>query len=115
MDKKERNQEQPVSEEVRRKSYVRGMGYDYTGRFRVRPEELERSDDEIRDDIQQLLKEQESFDTSAVEVEVEEATVRLYGLVEDEEVRQQAESLVLGVAGIQVIDNQLKTKESDST
>jgi osmotically-inducible protein OsmY len=114
MDKKERNQEQPVSQEVRRKSYIRGVGYDYTGRFRVRPEDEQRSDDEIQEDIAQLLEEQDSFDASTVEVEVEEARVRLHGLVEDEEIRQQAESIVLGVAGIRVIDNQLKTKEDGS-
>jgi hypothetical protein len=79
----------------------------YTGRG---PKGYRRSDDAIRDEINQLLTRHPDIDASDVEVRVESAEVILTGIVDDRRAKRLAEDIAEDVWGVNDVRNELKIK-----
>lgn len=82
------------------------------GRFTGRgPKNYRRSDEGIREDINERLAEHPDLDATDIEVAVAEREVTLEGKVEDREAKRLAEDIAEAVPGVQDVHNHLKVKE----
>lgn len=72
------------------------------------PKNYRRSDERIREDINDRLTEDEYIDASDVDVEVREGEVVLKGYVEDRMAKRRAEDLVESIPGVTHLENCLK-------
>jgi hypothetical protein len=85
-------------------SYRRGR---YAGRG---PRGYRRSDERIREDINDLLTADPHIDASDIEVRVTSGVVALSGIVEDRAAKRYAEDLAEDVLGVDDVNNQLKVR-----
>lgn len=72
------------------------------------PRNYRRSDERIRDDVNDRLTEDSWLDARAIEVSVENADVTLTGTVRSREDKRRAEILAEGVSGIDNVQNNLR-------
>lgn len=74
-----------------------------------------RSDDRIREDVNDRLSEQDDFDPSEIEVSVSNGEVTLSGSVEFRRAKFLAEELADDVGGVSEVHNQLRISSSQSS
>jgi hypothetical protein len=72
------------------------------------PKNYRRSDERIRDDVNDRLTEDSWLDAGAIEVSVENADVTLTGTVRSREDKRRAEILAEGVSGVDNVQNNLR-------
>ena len=98
--------------------YGAGM-YGFTGYGAVRergtfagrgPKGYRRSDERIREDVNDRLTWSPELDATDIEVRVNDGEVTLTGVVEDRRAKRLAEDLVEDVFGVQDVQNQLKIR-----
>jgi hypothetical protein len=92
-------------------SYGGGMGQE-RGRFSGRgPKGYQRSDERIREDVNERLTDHPDIDASEIEVQVREGEVTLTGTVEDRQTKRRAEDVAESVSGVKEIHNQLRIQQ----
>lgn len=79
----------------------------YAGRG---PKGYQRSDERIREDVNDLLTADPYIDASEIEVRVAKGVVTLIGIVEDRSAKRLAEDLAEDVMGVDDVSNQLKVR-----
>ena len=97
-----------------------GAGYSgalgtYAGRGRGQhagrgPKNYQRSDERIREEINDRLTDHPDIDATEIEVKVQAGEVTLTGTVEDRHAKRLAEDIADGVAGVRDVNNQLRRK-----
>ena len=93
-------------------SYGGGMGqYGQRGRFAGRgPKGWSRSDDRIREDINERLTDHPEVDASEIEVQVKAGEVTLTGIVEERQAKRIAEDIAENVSGVKDVHNQIRVQ-----
>lgn len=84
----------------------------YAGRG---PKGYRRSDERIREDVNDRLTEDPYLDATNIEVSVSEGYVTLSGMVESRDDKRRAESLTESVAGVSDVSNQLRVNRTGQT
>jgi hypothetical protein len=85
------------------------QSYSGRGRYAGRgPKGYRRSDDRIREEVNDRLTDHSDIDPSEVEVRVEQGVVTLTGTVEDRHSKRLAEDIAEGVAGVVDVNNQIR-------
>jgi len=94
--------------------YAGGMGsYGDRGRHVGRgPKGWQRSDDRIREDINERLTDHPHVDASEIEVTVQAGEVTLTGTVEDRQAKRLAEDIAESVSGVRDVHNQIRLQTS---
>lgn len=72
------------------------------------PKDYTRADDRIRDEVCELLTDEETLDATGIEVRVETGEVILSGTVTSREDKRAAEQIAESVRGVTDIHNQLR-------
>ncbi|HVY86667.1 MAG TPA: BON domain-containing protein [Caulobacterales bacterium] len=90
-----------------------GMGQSDQGRYGQShagkgPRNYTRSDDRIRDDINDRLTDDHQLDATEIEVKVKGGEVTLSGTVEDRMAKRHAEDLAHAVSGVKDVQNNIK-------
>jgi hypothetical protein len=79
------------------------------GRFTGRgPKNYTRSDDRIREDINERLTDHPEIDASEIEVQVKDGEVTLTGTVDDRHTKRLAEDVADSVSGVKQVHNQIR-------
>src|SRR5689334_4510486 len=82
------------------------------GRFAGRgPKGWQRSDDRIREDINERLTDHPHVDASEIDVQVKNGEVTLTGTVDDRQAKRIAEDLAENVSGVKEVHNQLRIQQ----
>jgi len=79
------------------------------------PKGYKRSDERIREDINDRLSDDDFLDASDIEVQVQESVVILTGSVNDRWDKRRAESIAESVSGVSNVENRLRVGQSSST
>ena len=87
----------------------RGMGYRGRG-----PRNYRRSDERIREDINDQLTMSDEVDGELIEVTVSNCEITLSGFVPDREQKRRAEDIAEQVAGVREVHNQLRVGRGES-
>jgi osmotically-inducible protein OsmY len=90
--------------------------YDYgqRGQFSGRgPKGYRRSDDRIKEDINERLTQHPDIDAWEIEVQVSSGEVTLTGTVDDRQAKRRAEDVAEQVSGVKDVQNQIKVKKGD--
>jgi osmotically-inducible protein OsmY len=74
------------------------------------PRSYQRSDERIREDIEDILMEDPYVDASDIEVEVRSGEVILKGIVDNKLTKRRVENLVESVAGVKQTENRLRSR-----
>ncbi len=74
------------------------------------PKDYRRSDERIKEDVSERLKDHHDIDASDIEVEVSSGTVTLSGEVSNRREKRLAEDAIEGVPGIEDVTNQLRLR-----
>jgi osmotically-inducible protein OsmY len=83
--------------------------------FRGRgPKGYTRSDERIREDVNDRLTDEDSIDAGEIEVSVESGEVTLAGSVPDREMKRRVEDLVESLSGVKNVQNNLRVKREVS-
>jgi hypothetical protein len=93
-------------------SYLGGLGtYGERGRFVGRgPKTYQRSDDRIREDVNERLTQHPDIDATDIDVQVKNSEVTLTGSVENREMKRMAEDVAENVSGSKEVHNQLRVQ-----
>lgn len=96
-------------------TYTGGMGtYGERGRFVGRgPKNYQRSDDRIRDDINERLTQHPYIDATEIDVQVKSGEVTLTGTVENRESRRMAEDVAENVFGVKDVHSQIRVQQRE--
>jgi Ni/Co efflux regulator RcnB len=101
------------------RSYGGGMGsygdrgYGERGRYSGRgPKGWQRSDERIREDVNERLTDHPHIDASEIEVKVSNGEITLTGTVEDRQSKRLAEDIADSVSGVREVHNQLRVGAS---
>lgn len=91
-------------------SYSGGLGaFSEEGRHAGRgPKNWQRSDERIKEDVNERLTEHPHIDATEIDVQVRNGEVTLTGSVEDRRIKRMVEDLVEGVLGVKEVHNQLR-------
>lgn len=95
-------------------SYSGGLGgFGEQGRYAGRgPKNWQRSDDRIKEDVNERLTEHPQIDATEIDIQVRNGEVTIGGSVEDRRIKRMAEDLVEGVSGVKDVHNQLRANGS---
>jgi hypothetical protein len=85
-------------------------GPDYTGRG---PRSYQRSDERIREDINETLTRHWGIDASDIEVKVQGGEVTLSGVVDTRTMRRLAEEIIENLPGVRDVRNELRVPSQD--
>jgi hypothetical protein len=100
------------AERRRRMDEMQGRQQQHRGRG---PRGYKRSDDRIKEDVNDRLSDHPYLDASDIEVEVTEAEVILTGNVNSRNDKRLAEDLAEGVSGVSNVENRLRVTGSQGT
>lgn len=78
------------------------------------PKGYKRSDDRIKEDINDRLTDDPMLDASDIEIEVKEGEVTLSGKVEHRRAKRYAEDIVESIPGVRDVENKIKVKDRES-
>ena len=78
------------------------------------PKGWQRSDERIREDVNEALTRHPGIDASEIEVRVQGGEVTLTGTVTDRQTKRQAEEVVERVFGAKDVQNQIRVKPADT-
>jgi hypothetical protein len=96
-------------------AYGGGMGTQGTGRFAGRgPKGWQRSDERIRDDVNERLTHHPDVDATEIDVQVSQGVVTLSGAVDDRHARRLAEDIAEGVSGVREVQNQIRVQQQSA-
>lgn len=88
--------------------------FGYEGQHRGRgPKNYTRSDDRIREDVNDRLSDDSWLDASQIEVQVKDGEVTLSGTVEGRQDKRRAEDVADRVSGVKHVQNNLRVQPSD--
>lgn len=85
------------------------------GHFGRGPRGYTRSDDRIREDVNDCLTDDWQLDATSIEVAVSGCEVTLTGTVGSREEKRRAEDIVENVSGVKHVQNNLRVQQSDTT
>jgi hypothetical protein len=92
-------------------NFTGGMGDYYQGRHTGRgPKSYKRSDERIREDINERLTQHGEIDAWEIEVQVHNGEVTLMGIVDERRIKRMAEDVAESVSGVKELHNQLRTR-----
>ncbi|WP_221392613.1 BON domain-containing protein [Dyadobacter sp. NIV53] len=77
------------------------------------PKGYRRSDDRIKDDINDRLSDDSWIDASEIEVKVENGEVTLTGTVDDRTAKRRAEDIADGISGVSNVENRIRVKREE--
>jgi hypothetical protein len=81
--------------------------------FRGRgPQSYQRSDDRIREELCDLLTDDDAIDASSIEVRVARGEVTLTGTVPDRQTKRDAEDMAESISGVRNVRNELRVEHS---
>lgn len=84
-----------------------------TGRHKGRgPKSYTRSDDRIREDVNDRLTDEPEIDATEIEVKVNGGEVTLSGTVDSREAKRRAEDVVEAISGVKHVQNNLRIQDS---
>ena len=86
------------------------MGMGMGKHFGRGPKGYRRSDERIREDVNEALFRDENVDATEIEVEVRESEVTLSGTVDSREAKRLAEDCVWNVSGVQNVTNTIRVE-----
>jgi len=97
-------------------SYGGGMGREtergpYSGRG---PKGYQRSDDRIREDVNERLTDHPHIDASEIEVQVKNGEVTLSGTVDERQAKRLAEDIAESVSGVREVHNQIRVQQRET-
>lgn len=98
------------AERRRRMDERRNRGGQYAGRG---PKGYQRSDDRIREDVNDRLTDNSYLDASDIEVDVNDGIVKLSGHAEDRQAKRLAEDLAENVSGVKDVDNNIRVNDQN--
>jgi osmotically-inducible protein OsmY len=75
------------------------------------PKGYRRSDDRIKEDVNDRLSDDSQIDASDIEVDVDNGVVSLSGTVENRDVKRRAEDLVESISGVSNVENRLRVSK----
>jgi len=78
------------------------------------PKGYRRSDDRIREDINDRLSDDSYLDASDIEIKVENCDVILSGTVDSRNAKRHAESLAESISGVKNVENRLRVKQENA-
>lgn len=78
------------------------------------PRGYQRSDERIREDVNERLTDHPDIDASEIEVRVDNGEVTLIGAVEDRRTKRLAEDVAESVSGVRDVHNQLRIGQAAS-
>lgn len=93
----------------------RGAGYRVGHYSGIGPKGYRRSDERIKDDACEGLRQDGEVDASDIEVEVEGGVITLNGTVGDRAMKRAAEDVVYGVSGVDDVLNHLRVQHRGQT
>jgi osmotically-inducible protein OsmY len=79
------------------------------------PKGYKRSDERIREDVNERLTQDPEIDASEIEVQVKDGEVTLTGTVEMRYAKRRAEDLIENISGVREVHNQLRTRPGHDT
>jgi osmotically-inducible protein OsmY len=79
------------------------------------PKNYTRSDDRIRDDINDRLTDDPEIDASEIEVKVSSCEVTLSGMVDSRDAKRRAEDLAESISGVKHVQNNLRVQAASNT
>lgn len=85
------------------------------GHYGRGPQGYSRSDDRIREDVNDRLTDDWRLDASSIEVKVDKAEVTLSGTVDNREDKRRAEDLVENCSGVKHVQNNLRVQPASPT
>jgi hypothetical protein len=88
-----------------------GGGHGGGGHRGKGPQGYVRSDERIREDVNQALTDDDEVDASSIEVEVKEGEVTLSGLVPERRMKRVAEDCIDRISGIKDVHNHIRVQE----
>jgi BON domain len=93
-------------------SYYGGFGgFSEQGRYAGRgPKNWQRSDERIKEDVNERLTEHSHIDATEIDVQVRNGEITISGSVEDRRIKRMVEDLVEGVSGVKEVHNQLRAQ-----
>ncbi|HSI87466.1 MAG TPA: BON domain-containing protein, partial [Pyrinomonadaceae bacterium] len=91
------------------------QGFHIGGHRGKGPKGYSRSDDRIKEEINEKLWFDDDLDASNIEVEVNSGEVTLTGTVEDRYTKRAAEDLVEGLSGVKHVQNNLRVDSGSSS
>lgn len=87
-----------------------------TGRFYGRgPKSYQRSDDRIKEDINERLTQHADIDATEIDVEVKQAEVTLRGTVDNRQEKRMAEDIAENVFGVKDVKNEIRLHSHQQT
>ncbi len=92
-----------------RAQYGQGMGQSYQGRG---PKSFKRTDDRIKEEVNEMLMRDHAVDAQDIEVEVKDGEVTLTGTVPERRMKHLAEECIEKCYGVKEITNQLRVKST---
>jgi len=75
------------------------------------PKNYTRSDDRIREDVNERLTQHPHIDATEIDIEVRNGEVTIKGTVEDRNAKRMTEDIAEGVSGVKQVHNQLRVHE----
>jgi osmotically-inducible protein OsmY len=97
--------------DLNRGQYGQGIGQSYQGRG---PKSFKRTDDRIKEEVNEMLMRDHAVDAQDIEVEVKDGEVTLTGSVPERRMKHLAEECIERCYGVKEITNQLRVKSTDS-
>ncbi len=76
------------------------------------PKGYQRSDDRIKEEVNERLSDDPYIDASEIEVQVKDGEVTLSGTVDQRHVRRRAEDIIENCSGVKHVQNNIRVKES---
>lgn len=98
---------QPHKDELQHRSMPAGVTHRGKG-----PRSYQRSDDRIREDINDALMEDPYVDASEIDVAVTKGEVVITGIVDDKNVKRRVEDVILNISGVRDVFNKVQTRVS---
>ena len=92
-----------------------GMGQSQQSHAGKGPKGWQRSDDRLREDVNEALARHPGIDASDIEVRVQGGEVTLTGTVNDRQTKRQAEEVAERVFGAKDVQNQIRVKSTSET
>jgi osmotically-inducible protein OsmY len=90
-------------------------GYQQTSHRGKGPKNYRRSDDRIRDDINDRLTDYPYLDASDIDVEISNGEVVLTGTVESRYAKRMAEDIVEDISGVKNVENRLRVRQQNTS
>jgi hypothetical protein len=92
-----------------------GMGQSQQSHAGKGPKGWQRSDERLREDVNEALARHPGIDASDIEVRVQGGEVTLTGTVNDRQTKRQAEEVAERVFGAKDVQNQIRVKSTSET